>query len=76
MVESTVEELDETIFDKSMIVKLLRDDLNATAPRLRSLFEIILTFGLFDKKWGPSTSRSAVHGEIASMKIVDLSQIP
>ncbi len=75
MVESAIEQLDGTIFDKSMIVELLRDDLSVTAPRLNKLFEIILTFGLFDKKWGPSASRNAVSGEIANMKIVDLRDV-
>lgn len=75
MVESTIEQLDETIFDKSMIAELLRDDLSVTAPRLCKLFQIVLTFGLFDKKWGPSASRNAVSGEIANMKIVDLRDV-
>jgi len=72
MVESTIEQLDDTIFDKSMVAELFRDDLSAAAPRLFKLFEIVLTFGLFDKKWGPSASRNIVSGEIVNMKIVDL----
>lgn len=76
MVESTIEQLDGTIFDKSMIIELLRDALSVRAPRLPKLFEIVLTFGLFDKKWGPSASRNAASGEITNMKIVDLRHIP
>jgi hypothetical protein len=72
MVEATIEKLDGTIFDKSMIVELFRDDLSVTAPRLHKLFEIILTFGMFDKKWGPHASRNALSGEIQNMRVVDL----
>jgi len=75
MVESTVEQLDERIFDKNMIVELLHDDLSVAMPRFHKLFEIVLTFGLFDKKWGPSANRNAVSGEIANMKIVDLRDV-
>jgi hypothetical protein len=72
MIERTVERLDETIFDKKVVAELLHDDLSATAPRLRKLFEILLTFGLFDDKYGPSRSRNAASGSIADMRLVDL----
>jgi asparagine synthetase B (glutamine-hydrolysing) len=57
MVENAVEGLDETIFDKDIMRELLRDDFNASAPRLAKLWEAILTFQLFDNKWGPATKR-------------------
>jgi asparagine synthetase B (glutamine-hydrolysing) len=72
LVRSTIEQLDETIFDKSMIIRLFRDDLGAATPRLHKLFEILLTFGLFDQKWGPSANRGATRGGIANMSITDL----
>lgn len=72
MVEHTIERLDGTMFDKGTIAMLLRDDLRAPAPRLHKLFEILLTFGLFDEKWGPSAERDRVSGEIAHMSITDL----
>jgi len=71
MVENAIEQLDDTIFDKSTVTELFRDDINAPAPRLFKLFEIVLTFSLFDQKWGPSATRDIVSAEIADMKIVD-----
>jgi asparagine synthetase B (glutamine-hydrolysing) len=75
MVESTIEQLDGTIFDKSMIAELLREDLDVAAPRLKKLFQILVTFGLVDKKWGPRANRNSASGEIGNMKLVDLRNI-
>jgi asparagine synthase (glutamine-hydrolysing) len=75
MVEKTVNHLDETIFDKDVVIELLNDDLNAARPRLNILWEIILTFGLFDQKYGPNANRNTLSGKIGNIKIVDLNQI-
>lgn len=75
MIENTIEQLDETVFDKNIVRELFRDDLNVKSPRFHKLFEIVLTFGLFDRKWGPSTNRNAVFYEISDMKCVDLRSI-
>jgi len=76
MVESTLEELDESVFDKGMLIQLLSEDLNAGTPRLKELFSVVLTFGLFDKKWGPSGSRrNTMFHNITNMKIVDLRNV-
>jgi hypothetical protein len=58
MVQTTILDLDEAMFAKPMIAHLLADDLNGRSPRFNKLFEMILTFGLFDKKWGPSAPRT------------------
>jgi hypothetical protein len=62
MVEAAVERLDATLFDKEVVRRLLRDDLAAKAPRFNMLWEIILTFQLFDERWGPGASRPRGHG--------------
>ncbi len=72
MVERTVNHLDETIFDKDVVIELLNDDLNITRPRLNILWEIILTFGLFDQKYGPNANRNTFSDKIDNIKIVDL----
>jgi asparagine synthase (glutamine-hydrolysing) len=58
MVRVAIRDLDEDMFAKPMITHLFADDLTGRSPRLNKLFEMILTFGLFDKKWGPSASRT------------------
>jgi hypothetical protein len=60
MVQTAIRDLDEDMFAKPMIAHLLSDDLNRQSPRLNKLFEMILTFGLFDKKWGPSAPRAPI----------------
>lgn len=60
MVETAVEQLDAALFDTEIVADLLRDDLNAKAPRLNKLWEILLTFQLFDAKWGPATKRAGI----------------
>jgi asparagine synthase (glutamine-hydrolysing) len=60
MVETAVERLDGTLFDKDVVSRLLRDDLTARVPRFNKLWEIILTFQLFDAKWGPGANREEV----------------
>ena len=60
MIESTINQIDEAIFDKKMVLELFNNDLNAPAPRLCKLWEILLTFGLFDQKYGPNTDRSVL----------------
>jgi asparagine synthetase B (glutamine-hydrolysing) len=58
MVQTAIRELDEDMFAKPMIAHLLADDLGGHSPRLHKLFEMILTFALFDRKWGPNASRT------------------
>ena len=58
LVERTVAQLDETLFNRDVVTELLRDDLAVRTPRLNKLWEMILTFGLFDAKWGPMSPRS------------------
>lgn len=53
LVETVVEGLDPQFFDVATVRALLADDMNAPAPRLNHLFEILITFSLFDRKWGP-----------------------
>jgi hypothetical protein len=72
MVESTVNQLDETFFDKKLVTELLNHDLNSANPRLSRLWEMILTFGLFDRKYGPNANRNALPGKMENFKIVDL----
>jgi len=72
MVERTVNHLDETFFDKKVVIELLNHDLSIPRPRLNRLWEIILTFGLFDQKYGPNANRNNYLGRIENFKIVDL----
>lgn len=72
MVERTVNNLDETIFDKKVVTELLDHDLSTACPRLSRLWEMILTFGLFDQKYGPNASRNNFPGKIENIKIMDL----
>lgn len=72
MVEKTVNRLDGDIFDRKVIIKLLNNDLNAPAPRLYKLWEIILTFGLFDQKYGPNVDRNADSARAKNVKLVNL----
>jgi len=58
LVEASIEQLPDGFFDIGMIKKLYLEDLNSSLPRLRVLFEIIITFALFDKKWGPRARMS------------------
>jgi len=72
MVERTANNLDETFFDKKVIIELLNHELNTARPRLNKLWEMILTFGLFDQKYGPNVNRKTFSGKIENVKIVDL----
>ena len=72
MVERTVSLLDETFFDKKNITELLNNDLSIDSPRLNKLWEMILTFGLFDQKYGPNTDRNTLHDKIENIEITDL----
>jgi asparagine synthase (glutamine-hydrolysing) len=72
MVERTVNHLDETFFDKKVVIELLNHDLSTANPRLSRLWEMILTFGLFDQKYGPNASRNNYLGRVENFKIVDL----
>ncbi len=72
IVEKTVNNLDENFFDKKIIIELLNHDLNTTRPRLSKLWEMILTFGLFDQKYGPNANRNTIPGKIKNINIVDL----
>jgi asparagine synthetase B (glutamine-hydrolysing) len=71
-IERTVNHLDETFFDKKIIIELLNNDLSINSPRLNKLWEIILTFGLFDQKYGPNANRNTFTGRIDNLKIMDL----
>jgi asparagine synthase (glutamine-hydrolysing) len=73
MVERTVNNLDENFFDKDVVIELLNDDLNNACPRLNKLWETILTFGLFDQKYGPNAKRKIIPSKIENINIVDLS---
>ena len=57
MIESTLNQLDDTIFDKKMLLELFENELNVPAPRLCKLWEILLSFGLFNQRYGPGTDR-------------------
>ena len=74
MVERTVNNLDETIFNKNVVIELLNNDLNIANPRLTKLWEMILTFGLFDQKYGPNANRNTFPGKIENIQIVDLTK--
>lgn len=59
LVEAAIDQLDREMFDTDRLHDLLRDELVAPAPRLRPLWDMVLTIGLFDRKWGPrGTNRS------------------
>jgi asparagine synthetase B (glutamine-hydrolysing) len=74
MIENTINNLDEEIFDKKVITKLFCHDIGLTCPRLNKLWEIILTFGLFDQKYGPNVNRKTFSGKIENCKILDLTK--
>jgi asparagine synthase (glutamine-hydrolysing) len=73
MIESTVENLDNTIFDKNILKELFQDELNAPSPRLEKLWEIVLSFGLFDQKYGPNVNRQINLSKKMNTNTVDLS---
>jgi len=53
LVQEAIEGLDPAFFDVEVVKELYQSEVNSSAPKLRSLFEMVLTFTLFDKKWGP-----------------------
>ncbi len=56
LVQSAVERLDPTLFDREAVERLLQDDLRSARPRLNHLFEILVTFDQFDRAWRASRS--------------------
>jgi len=74
IVENTINNLDEEIFDKKVITKFFSHDTDLTCPRLSKLWEIILTFGLFDQKYGPNSNRKTFTGKIENIKILNLTK--
>jgi hypothetical protein len=54
LVEDVVEHLDPRVFAVPRIRELLADDLRVHPSRLCQLFEILITFGLYDREWGPN----------------------
>jgi asparagine synthetase B (glutamine-hydrolysing) len=72
MIESAVENLDESIFDKNILKVLFQDELNAPSPRLEKLWEIVLSFGLFDQKYGLNVIRKIKLNEQMKISTVDL----
>lgn len=73
LVTTTLHSLPDAMFDKPMIQRLLDDELSGRLPRFNKLFELILTFGLFDRQWGPGTNRKARGGTTPAMTFTEIS---
>lgn len=59
LVKSSISALPTDFFDVGTIQGLLESDLEADTPSLGKVFEILVTFGEFSRKWGIEASRTA-----------------
>ena len=60
ILQESIAQLDQSMFDVKMIESLFTDETKSAAPSLFKLFEIVVTFGVFDKNWSPNGKRESI----------------
>lgn len=74
LVKQVVSGLPAEFFDAEAVMRLLENDVQYPRPRFRKLFEAVLTFGLFDRTWGPTADRTVSTPILARMTSHDLTE--